>query len=583
MTFDGVKDMRIGSKKVMSAWLDGRQVYPSEKRIMDSLVCWYDIGKQQCTNESMASNPTLRDLSGNGHDATCYNFAWSGMSGIGGYAVDFTDGTPTYVTIIEHTYKIIRCTTHGTNCWLWSYNSNINSMAPFSVKISGLNGKNVSYYYSDGTIRKSVGIPSDGVYNLPGSALTENEEFQCGFHMSTYEQSLNVTIEQLPKYPNALVSDGVDDYARVTGLPILTKEKGYTIISKRNLLNYNDGKNGMLVSKQYGDIVLNICVEQFTSSSITNNIAYCRSFGKYLSFPLESIDKSFLVQTSEKYNGMQYNGEATTSDTPYLFLFSSGTGWNLKSVLYSFLLFDRDLTEQEIEWVKKNMVEGDLVLPSYELDPSLIDAWIFSGLRNEDAPASIVGEKGIELSCSNFAWNEYGSGFKDGALYFDGVDDNCVAYNKLTCDRNVTVIGKRKLTTDEYNQWQNSLNIQINKDNIPIIFLDYYESGFESAYGYKMMVRFGDYDLYYNNDTDPHTFWATKDLFNGEKYVNKATNLENGKKYNYNIYLGRVWSGSVSACAWYYLAVYDKVMTEQEAQFEIEKLEKIWSNRLNNN
>lgn len=222
-------------------------------------------------------------------------------------------------------------------------------------------------------------------------------------------------------------------------------------------------------------------------------------------------------------------------------------------------------------------------MPSYELDPSLIDAWIFSGLRNEDAPSQIVGENGIALDCVNFAWNEEGSGFKDGALWFDGVDDYCVAWNKLSCDRNVTVIGKRKLTTDEYNQWQNSLNIYISSDLPSIIFLDYYETTFESTHGYKMKVAFGDYELYYNNDTDPHTFWATKDFFNGEKYVNKLLNLENGTKYNYNIYLGKVWSGAVSACAWYYLAVYDKVMTEQEAQFEIEKLEKIWSNRLNNN
>lgn len=52
--------------------------------IMDSLVCWYDPGKQQCTNESMADNPVLADLSGNGHDIECFNFAWAGMSGIGG-------------------------------------------------------------------------------------------------------------------------------------------------------------------------------------------------------------------------------------------------------------------------------------------------------------------------------------------------------------------------------------------------------------------------------------------------------------------------------------------------------------------
>lgn len=55
--------------------------------IMKSLVCWYDIGKQQCTNESMAANPVLADLSGNGHDIECFNFGWAGMSGIGGVCI----------------------------------------------------------------------------------------------------------------------------------------------------------------------------------------------------------------------------------------------------------------------------------------------------------------------------------------------------------------------------------------------------------------------------------------------------------------------------------------------------------------
>lgn len=320
------------------------------KRIMDSLVCWYDIGKQQCTNESMASNPTLRDLSGNGHDATCYNFAWSGMSGIGGYAVDFTDGTPTYVTIIEHTYKIIRCTTRGTNCWLWSYDSKIHSMAPFSVKISGLSGKNITYFYSDGTIRKNVKILSDGVYNLPGSILIKNEGFQCGFYMSTYEQSLNVTIEQLPKYPNALVADGVDDYAKVTGLPIFTKEKGYTVIAKRDYIDLGSAEhNGILLAKK-------------NSFSIENYLFKEQRKYRTYSFGEPNILNEFaggiMVQTSKKYAQKSINVGSST-DEDILYLFDSGNNWKSKCALYSFLLFDRDLTTAEIEWVKHNLIKGD--------------------------------------------------------------------------------------------------------------------------------------------------------------------------------------------------------------------------------
>lgn len=47
---------------------------------------------------------------------------------------------------------------------------------------------------------------------------------------------LNITIEQLPLYPGALVFDGVDDYGICDNFPILTKEKGYTVVALRQHL-----------------------------------------------------------------------------------------------------------------------------------------------------------------------------------------------------------------------------------------------------------------------------------------------------------------------------------------------------------
>lgn len=48
------------------------------------------------------------------------------------------------------------------------------------------------------------------------------------------------------------------------------------------------------------------------------------------------------------------------------------------------------------------------------LNDSLVDAWVFSGYENADAPTSIVGVNGNKLACHNFAWNSQESGFKDG-------------------------------------------------------------------------------------------------------------------------------------------------------------------------
>lgn len=49
--------------------------------------------------------------------------------------------------------------------------------------------------------------------------------------------SSGFTIEQIPEYQGALVSDGVDDYGYVDNFPVLTKEKGYTVCAIRKWLN----------------------------------------------------------------------------------------------------------------------------------------------------------------------------------------------------------------------------------------------------------------------------------------------------------------------------------------------------------
>lgn len=40
------------------------------------------------TNEQMAANPVWVDKTGNGHDLQMKNFAWKGMSGVGGYVTN---------------------------------------------------------------------------------------------------------------------------------------------------------------------------------------------------------------------------------------------------------------------------------------------------------------------------------------------------------------------------------------------------------------------------------------------------------------------------------------------------------------
>ena len=153
MDFSAIKDLYIGSTPVQSAWLNGSKVWGrkpavDEQSIRDAMILWYDLKKQGATNESMASNHTLRDLSGNGHDATCYNFAWTEESGIStteypGALV--SDGVDDYATVTDIGLNSMK--TIFVNMYLTSENRE-NFKFVFSSRESGLeNIMNVALAY----------------------------------------------------------------------------------------------------------------------------------------------------------------------------------------------------------------------------------------------------------------------------------------------------------------------------------------------------------------------------------------------------------------------------------------------------
>lgn len=403
MTFDDIKEMQIGSKKVKEAWLNGRQVYPSKKRIMDSLVCWYDIGKQQCTNESMAANPVLADLSGNGHDIECYNFAWAGMSGIGGYVFQPLDkwykspsnnGTYTvegytlHITKLNTASNVYYITNTAGKNYVESIEGNTVTTKSFRIRINGLpDGKKVTI---GGLLPLSAGSEHVNVlfqkqyFNSNGEhivasvqATVDSENDVWGGNVNYPDISIDsdtaddvdITIEILPLYPNALVSDGVDDYCYTDGLPILTD---YTVIAKRKWLQTESDNNDCFAAK--GNILASFLVERYGNNG--SQEAY--SFGQYngVSFVQEDI----IYQTKESYNGYPLKvGTATDVDNLVILGRTSAPLGCIQAALYSFLLFDRTLTTAEIEWVKHNMIESGGVLATNWADSSL---WAFYNLSN---------------------------------------------------------------------------------------------------------------------------------------------------------------------------------------------------------
>ena len=336
----------------------------SRKRIMDSLVCWYDPGKQQCTNESMAANPVLADLSGNGHDIECFNFGWAGMSGIGGYNVNFTNFN-TETEILKTQDKIIIYNTDESYNGIWRF---INAQSQgkisypqFKLKISGLaEGETINYVYFDGenlSIRHSM-VMGNGIYDIPKieANITADDNKYCTvltFNLNNIRYK-NIVFEQLPLYPNALVSDGVDDYCYTDGLPILTD---YTVIAKRKWLGLSSNEYRVLSCKGSNSPVY--IFERIN----TDNSYHTFSFG--FDKKLDSFEGNDISYQSKYYYNKVYLNKTLgpNTDNDKLFIFSRNIDNQLaQAVLYSFLLFDRTLTTAEIEWVKKNMIESGGVL-----------------------------------------------------------------------------------------------------------------------------------------------------------------------------------------------------------------------------
>ena len=369
MDFSAIKDLYIGSTPVQSAWLNGSKVWErkpavDEQSIRDAMILWYDLKRQGATNESMAENPVLRDLSGNGHDATCYNFAWSGMSGVGGYADSYIK--PHWyienkrVTATKTEAKINVTSVLELQIAVY-YQSNASTQAhlvpSYKIKVIGLtDGQSITYRDSDNTV--TFMISNDGEYTLPEINFAAAGKFY-GFEFNKLQDSCNITIEQLPLYPNAIVSDGVDDYCLVEGLPLLNKEDGYTVIANRKWLDEdNEGSTAFASKATTANGLEGAFMLEYKDSYGTRKAT--RSFSA--ATIMEEFEKNDITyQSSSSYNGREIiaGGSIDNSDMALFRFCSNDDSYYGAFALYSLLLFNRDLSTDEIEWVKTNLIETE--------------------------------------------------------------------------------------------------------------------------------------------------------------------------------------------------------------------------------
>lgn len=148
------------------------------------------------TNEQMAENPVWKDLTGNGHDLQMKNFAWGGMSGVGGY------GNENYQTFYKFTLDdyVFIASPPGVK--------HMN----FTFRVTGLQPGNKLTLAFFGTMNTVYGTwNKDGIYTVDADIVEAGKPtyFYNGYGSTRGE----FTIEILPLYPGFILGDGVDDFA----------------------------------------------------------------------------------------------------------------------------------------------------------------------------------------------------------------------------------------------------------------------------------------------------------------------------------------------------------------------------------
>lgn len=368
------------------------------------------------TNEQMAANPVWVDKTGNGHDLQLKNFSWKGMSGVGGYG---DENHQTFYKFTLDDYVFIASPPGAKHM-------------NFTFRVTGLQPGNKLTLAFFGTTNTVYGTwNKDGIYTVDADIVEAGKPtyFYNGYGATRGE----FTIEILPLYPGALVFDGVDDYGTCDNFPILTKEKGYTVVALRQWITRGEGTLGLISNVNIwfrdGAFVLEF---RDTIVNRSNNPISFGAVGSEMDLP-----HILTYQTSKSYNGVSITtGSFKGTDVLHVGkLAMTGFGGNYaNAAIWELVFLDHDATEEELTKIK------DYFVKTYPwLFPD--QAWTVTGKTNEDEDratiANITGN-GNDLVLSNFGFAE-GSGYGLYAQnYISYAITNRAVYTKTNSSIHVT-------------------------------------------------------------------------------------------------------------------------------------------------
>ena len=339
-------------------------------------------GQSVPTNEILKANPYLQDFSGNNRPLKLNNFLFAAMSGVGGYDISSTNILPDRANVTVTDNRIIHITKKLSTTDDMVNIVPANSNPTHKFKVTGLSdGRQVSlvnrnggfYTFDNGEHEVTLTYPegTTSLYNAIGVTGDIGD--------------MDVTIEFLPKYPNALVTDGVDDYGVVENLQQGVKMLFYTC-------------NPFIDGRFIYDQRLNTTEPWlFAVFNDKGSIAYNSRNSNGKTYIDGTLNESTIVSAllNKKQIITIVNNDVTGDKTKTPVFFSNtdhDSGW-ISSAFYNSIGFDSVPTQQTDGFTEQDLI--DYYIPKAIVTITVVDV---SGSPIQDATVTVGGVQYKTLS-----------------------------------------------------------------------------------------------------------------------------------------------------------------------------------------
>lgn len=345
-------------------------------------------GQSVPTNEILKANPYLQDFSGNNRPLKLNNFLFAAMSGVGGYTDNFNDwpiNSKTATVKLESSSSVtIQAITQEHVGVVYKYENGKRTI--IKVNITGITEEikgRFAFGYADVTGNHNI-ILENGYFEFDTDKY-EGIVGWYGFKSMVPINICNITIEQIPLYPNALVTDGVDDYGVVENL-----QQGVKVL----FVTINPFINGKFIYDQRLNTTKPWLFAVFNDKG---SIAYNSRNSNGKTYIDGTLNESTIVSAllNKKQIITIVNNDVTGDKTKTPIFFSNtdhNSGW-ISSAFYNSIGFDSVPTKETDGFTEQDLI--DYYIPKAIVTITVVDV---SGSPIQDATVTVGGVQYKTLS-----------------------------------------------------------------------------------------------------------------------------------------------------------------------------------------